>query len=248
MIPNTENTTGQLNKSARVDTSSDKDFLDTYLEEVQKKRGAERTKRIAIPLQNRKLAPKTASLPSKHNHSDITQTTKTTETNTKSTASNTLAMDITMEINDKRLSNITPPSDQESPLNQKRIRFSIPDPLINVTPFSTFVDQQLTPHDIKLSLSQAIRPLARQLATEFKKLCNRQWELLNKISKFAAGGFIPNSLHFVFTLGASDVVIETYKIEYNVAVLKAEVALKTYQKDIISTMVDILELELKILN
>ena len=131
---------------------------------------------------------------------------------------------------------------------RKHLRFSEPGSTINITPFSITSNQKLSPHEVSLSLLTAIRPLVRHFATKFKTLCNKRWELLNKKSKLEAGGFIPNSLRSDFRLGASDAVQEAYKVEYESAVLKARVALDTYQKLVISPMIDILDLEIKILD
>ena len=71
---------------------------------------------------------------------------------------------------------------------------------------------------------------------------------MTKKSKLEAEGFIPNSLRSDFNLGASDAVKEAYKVEYDSTVLEAKVALDTYQKSVISPMIDILELEIKIID
>ena len=155
MIPNTKNATGQQkNKSACEDSSSNEDFIEIYNEQIQKKKEAERTKQITIPLRHRKLAAKSimSTAQSVQKNPPFFTNIITTETNTKSTASKLSAIDTNIEGNNKRVSAITLSPGQESPLNQKRLCSSIPDPLINVAPFSTFVDKQLSLHNVAMLL------------------------------------------------------------------------------------------------
>ena len=225
----------QLN-SANDNSSSSDDDNDVVAQALELDN---RKIRYRPPNRTRRFASKTVNtIPA----SSVVENVTTTNNNTYNTIMESTPMDIAIEPAARHAT----PSTDGSP--RKRLRFAETVAPINLTPFTSAFDQKLTPHEVTLSLPAAIRPLARHYATEFKKLCNRRWELLNKKSKLEAGGFVPNSLRSDFELGASDAFQEAYKLEYDSAVLEAKVVLDTYQKSVISSMTDILELELKILN